>query len=234
MSEPRTISQIMREPNGYPFAGIVRENPDRGEWLIGPVGVHRDSDSIAESNWRVVVAEFSKLDPDGLDHEVYRFGHWAVGWVEEIAYRPGSPIAKRADEIRESLAGYSILDDDDHTSLECEQVDENWASWQEREVRRDLLAEFVSRISEPDDMTADELEEWIDGIDGDLLWDVVRDLGDICDGSLHLSKSDISKAADALLESTCDECGETRAVRFVDNATHTANVCRVCVPSGDE
>lgn len=178
---------------------------EHADWQIGPVGVHRDSDTIARSNWRVTLARFEEIDPEGTDYEVHRFGHWAVGWIEEIAYRPDTAIAGEADRIRASLAGYAILDEDDQGELEMEDVSECWESWQEREVRRDLVKIFVARNvadPDPDDMSEDEIEDWIEEIDADRLWALASAHGEVyCEGSsasLRLSVSALDAIADAL------------------------------------
>jgi hypothetical protein len=150
-----------------------------------------------------MLARYHEIDPDELDHEVHRFGHFAVGWIEEVAYRPGSAVAAAADKMRQALDSYAILDEMDHSELEFEEVLESWDSWQAREVRRDIVRELVSRIDpeDPTDMSADdEIEEWLDTVDDETLGDLVHDRGEIYDGALHLSKHDIANAATALVE----------------------------------
>lgn len=93
---------------------------EHADWLIGPVGVHRDSDPVDRSNWETVIDAYDQADPDGTDHEILHFGHWAVGWVEEVAYRPGSKCAELADEFRERLEAYPILDERRYSLLELE------------------------------------------------------------------------------------------------------------------
>lgn len=147
---------------------------DHADWLIGPVGQHRDSDSIEESNFRVAVARFQAIDPDEHDHEIHRFGHWAVGWVEEIATRPGSPCAALAVEMRAALADYAILDEDDHSALESEHVTENMSAIMS-ELRSDLRKEFARRNAldpEFDDMSEDEISDALDEIEDEKLLDV--------------------------------------------------------------
>lgn len=99
-------------------------NHEHKDWVIGPVGVHRDSEPIDRCNWEVVTELFAKLDPEYLDHEIHHFGHWAVGWVDEIAYRPGSAIATEASKIRAGLEDYAILDEDRLGMMELEESDD--------------------------------------------------------------------------------------------------------------
>lgn len=181
---------------------------EHASWYIGPCGVHRDSDTIARSNWDVMLARYREIDPEERDHEVHRFGHWAVGWVEECAYRPGSDVARAADEMRTSLDAYPILSDDHHSELESVEGTEAWDSWQCREVRRDIAKELVSRI-DPDDvsddnMTADEIEAWLDGLSSDAIWEAVNreHSGETDEGILRIRPRDIERAADALIASS--------------------------------
>lgn len=78
-------------------------------WLVGPVGQTRDSGPIDGCNFSVVCDAMAELDPDGKDHEVLEFSHWACGWIEELATRPGSPCAALAADFRARLAKYPIL-----------------------------------------------------------------------------------------------------------------------------
>lgn len=173
---------------------------DHAEWLIGPVGQHRDSDSIAESNFRSVVREMRKLDPYELDHEVHRFGHFAVGWVEEIATRPGSACATFAGQVRTDLASYPIFDEDDHSALESEQVSENMSAIMS-DLRRDLIKLFVKRnAADPSDenMSDDEISDALDDLDDDKLYEVAADHAiEQRDGWEYYNTSAI---ADALVE----------------------------------
>lgn len=90
------------------------------DWLIGPVGHSRDSDSVEESNWEAMLEAYSAADPEGSNYEVHRFGHWAVGWIEEVAVRPGSRCADVAAELRARLEVYPILDEHRYSRLAIE------------------------------------------------------------------------------------------------------------------
>lgn len=84
------------------------------EWSavgLGPVGQSRDSRAYDRSNMRAAVAI---LDAAGARYAVASFGHWAVGWVEEIAHDCGDPatVAAVAD-IADRLSRYPLLDEDD-------------------------------------------------------------------------------------------------------------------------
>lgn len=91
------------------------------DWLIGPVGQCRDSNLIEETNFSVLANAMDDLDPNGADWEILNFKHWHVGWIEEMATRPGSLCAELADAIRARLeAGEICLDDTEKARILAE------------------------------------------------------------------------------------------------------------------
>lgn len=185
---------------------------EHAAWLIGPVGQSRDSDLVETSNWHVATAGLHALDPEGIDHEIHRFGHWAVGWIEEIATRPGSACAALADELREALAEYPFLDEDHHSALEYEAVYEAWDTWQCRDVKREVGKVINGRQSCSDACLASEAEHCTCGfaelIDNDASLDDIADevwsgwaseLGEVYDGSYHFGRHDYEDMADRVI-----------------------------------
>lgn len=64
----------------------LEEYANDREWVgigLGPVGQHRDSGPLDRSNFHVVMADLTARFGDAVD--TVSFGHWAVGWIEEIA-----------------------------------------------------------------------------------------------------------------------------------------------------
>ena len=102
-----------------PIASPSERERDEG-WLICPTGQHRDSDLVERCNFVIACEEMERHDPEGVDHAVLRFGHWAVGWVEELVVRPGTACHREAQEIAAALADYPILSDDRHAEMEME------------------------------------------------------------------------------------------------------------------
>jgi hypothetical protein len=94
-------------------------------WDCGPVGQTRDSDTLDRCNFEVAQERLSAVDPVGEDFAVLRFGHWAVGWVEEIVVRPGTPAHFAAREMERDLASYPILDEDRLSAFELEAHDDS-------------------------------------------------------------------------------------------------------------
>jgi hypothetical protein len=87
---------------------------------LGPVGVHRDSDALARSNWAVVSGDLVSRFPESV--QVVRFGHWAVGWVEELAWDASTPaVVAAVDAWRERLANYPVADEEHFSETETEE-----------------------------------------------------------------------------------------------------------------
>lgn len=83
---------------------------------IGPCGITRDSDALERSNHATAIAT---LEAAHARYSVPEFGHWACGWVREIALDSGDPAATRvAAELRAALEDYPVLDDDAYSELE--------------------------------------------------------------------------------------------------------------------
>lgn len=101
---------------------------DQQDWLVAVTSRTRDSDVLTESNWTVACKEFDEADPEGVDHDVHRFGHWGPGWFEIILVRPGSKCQEIAEGHESALADYPVLSDDDFCQAECEAANEAWAS----------------------------------------------------------------------------------------------------------
>ena len=101
--------------------------PDHQNWLVF-LGQNRDSHCLEQSNYSVAMAEFDRMDPEWDDHEDHRFNHWACGWLEVIIVRPDSPCFDKATEMSDSLADYPVLNEDDFSKREWEQMSEYWQS----------------------------------------------------------------------------------------------------------
>ena len=122
-TEQRTPEEVARS-----VADVTGWNPDETaaehEWTavgMGPVGQHRDSDCLSRSNFTVIYGDLSARFGDSVD--VARFGHWAVGWVEEIIFDVGNEDCERAVAAwREKLDNYPVADEDYYSTLEWEEM----------------------------------------------------------------------------------------------------------------
>jgi hypothetical protein len=125
------------QPTGFDACGLSL--PDRQDWLVAPCSRTRDSGCLDESNWRVQQRELDRLDEEGTEHEVHRFGHWGPGWFELILVRPDTACAEWAQRAEESLSDYLVLDESDFSDLEYETARRVWRSMRYRD-RSVLLA----------------------------------------------------------------------------------------------
>lgn len=89
---------------------------------IGPVGRHRDSGTLDRSNFDVIYADLKERFGDRVG--TADFGHWGVGWVEEITFDLGQ-FDLRGGDVREAveawaaaLEDYPVADDAHHSELE--------------------------------------------------------------------------------------------------------------------
>lgn len=90
---------------------------------VGPVGQHRDSDCLARSNFEVIYSDLSSRFGESVD--IARFGHWAVGWVEEIIFDAGRfEVSRAVVDWRDKLEAYPVADEDHYCNLEFEELDD--------------------------------------------------------------------------------------------------------------
>ena len=90
-------------------------------WLV-TLERTRDSDQIDRSNWRYITSGMLVAHPD--DVAIESMSHWAVGWVEYLLVRPGSPAEKIMSDWSEVLAIYPIADEEDYEKLVAEEEDD--------------------------------------------------------------------------------------------------------------
>lgn len=103
------MTATLKEASLLPNIKVSLLKPE--EWAISPGGHTRDSDLLEESNHVGILKEMFEVDPNGLDHQLLRFGHWAVGWVEVIVVRKGSLAWQTACDIAVDLDSYPVFDE---------------------------------------------------------------------------------------------------------------------------
>lgn len=104
------------------YGNFIGDDSEYRDWF-GVVGRSRDSGCLEESNFH---AALRMLGGEGDDVRVERYGHWGVGWIEEVYVRPGTGAARVAGEIEAVLENYPVLDDEDFSRRESEAADEAW------------------------------------------------------------------------------------------------------------
>lgn len=132
-----------------------------GETWAGCFGVHRDSDVLERSNWRVIKADLEKRFPDDVRDE--RSSHWLVGWSDSLTVRllndDGTPTdaARAVYQWKEKLADYPVADESDYSELELDDERETWENCYRGDFRRALVKKFGETAEELSDAQLDKL-----------------------------------------------------------------------------
>ena len=128
----------MTTETGTPFP-VIQSNARESFSYYGPregwyitLSQHRDSDALERSNWSVITEVMLRWFPD--DAAIERMNHWAVGWIEYLLVRPGTPAVTAAEGWRDRLANYPVADEEHHSMLE---YDEEWCVRCDRGMRQE-------------------------------------------------------------------------------------------------
>jgi hypothetical protein len=106
------------------------------------VGQTRDSDALARSNFRCMLAALG--GENGDDVRIVRENHWACGWVEWIAiHQDMADALKIADDLRGKLDDYPIISEDDYSELEDQDCAETWENCYNQADRLDYLRDHA-------------------------------------------------------------------------------------------
>lgn len=140
------------------------DEDSREHWYVMPVYQDRDSKCRAQSNFESFLKE---LGGESETVEVHRFGHWGHGWYETIIVNPAD---EKAMEIAYDCAGYlqndsSVLDTEDLSRREMEDIDQSWDAYGYAygysDVLKAMLLELESGKQENGDTTpADDKQRW--------------------------------------------------------------------------
>ena len=104
------------------YNNFLGDDTDYRDWF-GIVGQSRDSGARERSNFRVAL---QMLGGESDNVRVERYGHWAVGWIEEVYIRPNTKEYAIACEIETALSDYPVLDESDFSNEEQEEAMETW------------------------------------------------------------------------------------------------------------
>jgi hypothetical protein len=151
-----TMGECFRPGSGVYFG-------ERADWLVAAT-VHRESDCLQRSNWRVMLA---KLGGESESVQIERASCSLVGWIDRLLVDPADHArVKLVTEATEDLEVYPVLDEDDFSTLEYEEYYEFFrrdaASTIARELRREEFSERVCDAVESAD--ADCLIEWFESL----------------------------------------------------------------------
>lgn len=144
--------KVVKSFREIPDFGYSGDLPLGRTWGIA-FGQSRDSGLMEQSNFAVISADMLKRFR--RDVQVVRFGHWAVGWVENIAVkmldRHGrvTPAARAIFDWKSKMEDYPVADDEDYSQREYDAA----ADWIKQEGRGAGL-----KIS---DAMASEIFRWL-------------------------------------------------------------------------
>lgn len=131
-------------------------------------GQHRDSEVRDRSNHAVIVESLEELCPDGFIVE--SASHWAVGWVASIRIDTSNLYAVAvALYWKNRLEDHPVVDEDHFSAMEFEEVINDWESWGEHEIIRELEgdSELVFYLNLDKDGDAE-------GFRNDRIWEFIR------------------------------------------------------------
>ena len=102
---------------------IGEKKGDLKDWLVCNIGKNRDSGLLDQSNFDSFLKELS-VEPEGKNWKVLRFGHWACGWYEIVLVKPNTKSFELADNLLEQIKDYPVLNEEHHSSLESEALED--------------------------------------------------------------------------------------------------------------
>jgi len=124
----KEIRDALRIPSDFGYSGDL---PIGETWSIGPVIRTRDSQLRELSNANALEKALAKVQEFDDEYAIVSANHWAVGWVDHLAFRvigdDGQPteIFKWLLSWFDALSDYPVADDDDYSEREYEAVMEN-------------------------------------------------------------------------------------------------------------
>jgi hypothetical protein len=109
----------------------------------------RDSDILTESNWKTALERLKPFENDGEEggFQTVRFGHWACGWIEYLCVSDDSPGAiAEGNAIAEAIESYPVLDEEEFSQMEDEEVCRVWNDCYNLRERVDLCRKYGESI----------------------------------------------------------------------------------------
>lgn len=89
---------------------------EREGWLIAATQAPDWGDTVQRSNFRSMARRLGESDNVAIE---YTGG--ALGNIDYLLVRPGTPEAQLAEQLLARLDDYPVVDDDDHSALEYEE-----------------------------------------------------------------------------------------------------------------
>ena len=159
MTDIEILKSWLEKPSHFAYYG---DNKDMFEtWGYLPFGVvtRDDQDTLNLSNQQTILSEIQDINPKHI--EIQSNGHWACGWVEQIAvklFHNGKPTKAglKALELYRRIENYPVLDDSDYSEREYDATEDDICSY--RKEFRQAVLEYFKLESIPDNLTEEELD----------------------------------------------------------------------------
>ena len=119
-------------------ANFLCDDSEYLDWY-GVAGQSRDSGCLERSNFRCIL---EALGGESATVRVERYGHWAVGWIEEIYVAPDSEAFKTATAIHNALEDYPVVDEEDFLNMETEEALSTWQNYFSNSQRIEYIREY--------------------------------------------------------------------------------------------
>jgi hypothetical protein len=136
---------MLKRPDSFAYFGEL----DLSVWGFAPIGVHRDSDLITQSNFDTALKELRGVS--GKSVQVMHTTHWAVGWYDHVMVRTtAKKTMEKVLEICNRLDNYPVLDEEDLSRREVEQADGAYDNWARYDVARMCEKAGIKRLLDSD------------------------------------------------------------------------------------
>lgn len=122
------IRKALTIPDDFGYSG---ELPIGETWSIGPVIRTRDSNLLEQSNADAIEAALERIWEFRREYEIVHSGHWAVGWVDHLAFhavdenREPTRIFKWILGWMDGFENYPVADDEDYSKRQYKAVMDN-------------------------------------------------------------------------------------------------------------
>jgi hypothetical protein len=152
----------------------------------------RDADTVNQSNWDTMVQKLEDMEsiwPELEDLVITpRASHWAVGWVEYLLVHKDAPDAllQEADAMVGAIADYPVLDEEDLSRREYEEIEQAYDTWGFDEIVGNLDEDFLDWI---ENTYPNKYE-----IFKDNLWDLFREGAEHTGSEVYFSTTGISNS----------------------------------------
>lgn len=157
-SDIEILKSWLEEPSYFGYYGDNDGMFETWGYLPFAVVTRDDRDTLNLSNQQAVLAEIEKINPKHI--EIQSNGHWACGWVEQIAvklFHNGKPTKSglKALELYREIEDYPILDESDYSDREYEATNDDIDRFA-KEFKNALL-EYFKLDEKPESLTDEEL-----------------------------------------------------------------------------